>query len=294
MQAAFTLDALNDLGPSEFAAALGDIFEHAPWVAERACQRRPFATVTALHEAMLASLAAAPAEAVTGFLNNHPDLAGPASRVQPLTAASQQEQSIAGLDALTQEDTARLAGWNAHYRKRFGFPFIISARRHTHGSIFAEFERRLAGEPEAERRAALGEIARITALRLFDRVDGPGKPKVHGRLSTHLLDTARGCPAAGVAVQLFVLSDDGAARLIAEAVTDADGRTPQPLVAGRPVPIGTYELGFSIGDYLVRQDSGARPFLDIVPVRFGVAEPEAHYHIPLLFTPWSYSTYRGS
>src|ERR1700721_1896763 len=140
MHAAFTLDALNDMRPGEFVTALGDIFEHAPWVAEFAYQRRPFATVTALHQAMLAGLA----------------------------AASAWEQAIAGLDALTQEDTARLARWNAQYRERFGFPFIICARRHTHSSIFAEFERRLAGEPEAERRAALVEIARISALRLVD------------------------------------------------------------------------------------------------------------------------------
>jgi hydroxyisourate hydrolase len=96
-----------------------------------------------------------------------------------------------------------------------------------------------------------------------------------------------------VAVQLYVLSGNGAARPVAEAVTDADGRTPKPLVADRPVPIGTYELRFAIGNYLARQE-GARSFLDIVPVRFGVEEPEAHYHVPLLFTPWSYSTYRGS
>jgi 2-oxo-4-hydroxy-4-carboxy-5-ureidoimidazoline decarboxylase len=290
---AIELDALNDMERGAFAAAIGDIFEHAPWVAERAHERRPFATVRALHEAMLSAVAAVPPDAVTGFLNNHPDLAGPAARAPNLTVASQEEQAIAGLDALTQEDSADLARWNAQYRERFGFPFIVCARRHTHASIFAEFERRLAADPEAERRAALAQIARITALRLVDRVDGPGKPKVHGRLSTHLLDTARGTPAAGVAVQLYVLSGNGAARPVAEAVTDADGRTPKPLVADRPVPIGTYELRFAIGNYLARQE-GARSFLDIVPVRFGVEEPEAHYHVPLLFTPWSYSTYRGS
>jgi 2-oxo-4-hydroxy-4-carboxy-5-ureidoimidazoline decarboxylase len=292
---AVELDVLNHTGPGEFAAALGDIFEHAPWVAESAYSRRPFATVAALHEAMLAAPAAASPEAVTGFLNNHPDLAGPAARAADLTAASEQEQSIAGLDALTPEATARLAGWNAQYRERFGFPFIICVRRHTHDSIFAEFARRLAGDPEAERRAALSEIGRITALRLCDRVDGPGKPAIHGRLTTHLLDTASGSPAAGVDVRLFVLADDGSARLVAAARTDADGRTPQPLIAARPIPIGTYELRFAIGPYLAQRSGGvARPFLDIVPIRFGVAEPEAHYHVPLLFTPWSYSTYRGS
>jgi 2-oxo-4-hydroxy-4-carboxy-5-ureidoimidazoline decarboxylase len=294
MQTTVTLDALNAMEPGEFATSIGDIFEHAPWVAEHAAASRPFATVTVLHQAMLAALAAAPGETVTGLLNNHPDLAGPAARAPGLTAASEQEQAVAGLDALTADDTGRLARCNAQYRARFGFPFIICVRRHTQASIYAEFERRLAGEPEAERRAALDEIARITALRLFDRVDGPGKPRVHGRLSTHLLDTASGCPAAGVAVQLFVLADDGAARLIAETVTDADGRPPQPLIAAAPVPIGAYELRFAIGAYLARPGDAGRSFLDIVPVRFTVAEPEAHYHIPLLFTPWSYSTYRGS
>src|SRR5277367_3054833 len=112
MHAAFTLNTLNDMGPGDFVTALGDIFERAPWVAELAYQRHPFATVTGLHQAMLVGLAAVSMEKVTGFLNSHPDLAGPASREQRLTAASAWEQAIAGLDALTQEDAARLAQWN--------------------------------------------------------------------------------------------------------------------------------------------------------------------------------------
>jgi 2-oxo-4-hydroxy-4-carboxy-5-ureidoimidazoline decarboxylase len=294
MQAKLTLEALNDSSLGVFAAALGDVFEHAPWIAEGAHARRPFGTVAALHAAMLAALAAASPEAVTGFLNNHPDLAGPASRAGSLTAASEREQAIAGLDELTPEAAALLTGRNAQYRARFGFPFIICVRRHTHGSIFAEFERRLGGDADSERAAALAEIGRITALRLVDRVDGPGAPKVYGRLSTHLLDTARGSPAAGVPIRLLVIAADGSTRLIGEALTDADGRTPQPLISAKPVPVGTYELRFAIGDYIARQGNAGGRFLDVVPVRFYVAEPEAHYHIPLLFTPWSYSTYRGS
>ena len=114
-------------------------------------------------------------------------------------------------------------------------------------------------------------------------------PPVHGRLSTHLLDTTHGLPAAGVPIELYVLSADGSAALVAEAISNADGRTTAPLVSGRPIPNGTYELRFSLGAYL----SGAG-FLDVVPIRFKTTEPEAHYHVPLLFTPWSYSTYRGS
>ena len=78
-------------------------------------------------------------------------------------------------------------------------------------------------------------------------------------------------------------------------VSNERGRTDTPLVAGRPIPIGRYELRFSLGRYFAKHTASHGPaFLDIVPVRFNVAEPEAHYHIPLLCTPWSYSTYRGS
>ncbi len=79
-------------------------------------------------------------------------------------------------------------------------------------------------------------------------------------------------------------------------MTNADGRTDRPLIDDRPIPIGIYELRFGIGDYFARQGKRLAdpPFLDIVPLRFAVAEPEGHYHVPLLATPWSYSTYRGS
>jgi 2-oxo-4-hydroxy-4-carboxy-5-ureidoimidazoline decarboxylase len=284
-----SLSALNDASREEFLAVLSDVFEHAPWVAEAAFARRPFATVIALHEAMLAELAALPAAPLTAFLNNHPDLAGRTARGEPLTVDSAREQAGAGLDRLTAEGTALLVQWNAQYRARFGFPFIICALRHTKNSIFTEFVRRLGGDAASERHTALEEIARITALRLTRKIEGAGMPPVHGRLSTHLLDTTRGLPAAGVPIELYVLSADGSAALVAEATSNADGRTTAPLISGRPIPNGTYELRFSLGAYL----SGAG-FLDVVPIRFKTAEPEAHYHVPLLFTPWSYSTYRGS
>ena len=286
------LARLNELDRAAFVAVLGEVFEHAPWLAEAAAAARPFATVMDLHRAMLAALAAAPAESITQFLGNHPNLAGPAARADPLTADSAREQAGAGLDRLSEEETVRLAQWNAQYCARFGFPFIICALRHGKDSILAEFARRLAGDVAAERRAALDEIGRISALRLTRKVTGPGMPKVHGALSTHLLDTARGRPAAGVPVELYALSEDGGAELVAGATSNADGRTDAPLIAGRPVPNGGWELRFAVGAYLA--EHGAAGFLDVVPVRFATREPEAHYHIPLLFTPWSYSTYRGS
>ena len=117
-----------------------------------------------------------------------------------------------------------------------------------------------------------------------------------GRLTTHILDTMRGKPGAGVRVELFALDAGGAPRRIAEAVTNADGRTETPLLAGEAMKAGRYELLFHIGDYFKRSGAAAGdpPFLDVVPVRFAVADPAAHYHVPLLASPWSYTTYRGS
>ena len=287
----YPLAQLNAATPAEFVAALGDIFEHAPWVAEAAASRRPFATVTALHEAMLAILAATPEPQLLRFLNNHPDLASPRERSQSLTADSQREQTGAGLDLLTPEETAMLADGNASYRARFGFPFIICALRHSQDAIFAALERRLHGDPASEHRTALAEIARISALRLARKVEGDGMPPVFGALSTHLLDTATGTPAAGIPIELHLVSKTGT-RLITAAISNADGRTDQRLIHGRPIPIGTYELRFTIGGYFAERNIAS--LYDVVPLRFTVAEAEAHYHIPLLFSPWSYTTYRGS
>ena len=115
-----------------------------------------------------------------------------------------------------------------------------------------------------------------------------------GRLSTHVLDIAAGRPAAGVALELHRL--DGESRvLVGRAQTNADGRTDAPLMAGEAFQTGTYELTFHIGAYFARTGTAAPlPFLDSVPLRFTLSDANGHYHVPLLATPWSYSTYRGS
>lgn len=115
------------------------------------------------------------------------------------------------------------------------------------------------------------------------------------RLSTHVLDTASGRPADGLFLQLFRL--DGAQRtLIREARTNADGRTDRALLSGDTIPVGTYELLFHAGDYFRSHGTPLPdpPFLDQIPIRFALADTDGHYHIPLLLSPWSYSTYRGS
>jgi 2-oxo-4-hydroxy-4-carboxy-5-ureidoimidazoline decarboxylase len=288
--------AFNGASVEDFAAQLGNVYEHAPWLAARAASARPFATVTALYEALRSALRqASPAEQL-GLIRGHPDLAGKMARAGALTAESTGEQASAGLDRLSEPEYAAFHRLNDAYRARFGFPFILCVRRHTKGSILASFEQRLANDADAERATALAEIDRIAALRLAALVTGEGPLRVNGRLSTHVLDTHGGTPASGLAVELHELSGEGSARLVAAARTNADGRTDAPLIAGRPVPIGSYELRFAVGDYFAaRGVKLAEPaFLEVIPVRFAVAEAEANYHVPLLVTPWSYSTYRGS
>jgi 5-hydroxyisourate hydrolase len=121
-----------------------------------------------------------------------------------------------------------------------------------------------------------------------------------GSLTTHVLDLARGCPAADVRVELWRLDASGGSRTCLVAThTNADGRTDGPLLAGADFTAGGYELLFDVGEYFARQEAAtatkaALSFLGQVPVRFHVADPAAHYHVPLLVTPWGYSTYRGS
>src|SRR5499433_3881122 len=284
------LAELNAADAAAFMAALGDVYEHAPWVAQAASKQRPFPTLADLHKAMMAAVRAAPAEQQLALIKGHPDLAGKAARAGAMTVDSKAEQASAGLDRLSEAEFAQFHRLNNAYREKFGIPFIICARRYNKDSILQQFERRLQNSMAAETETALGEIFRITALRLDQRLEAADRLDVHGRLSTHVLDTHSGRPAAGVAIELLEVSANDEQRVIARAMTNRDGRTDEPLIGGRPLPIGRYELRFHVADYFA--GAGARraepPFLDVVPVRFAVAEAEGHYHVPLLVTPWSY------
>jgi len=117
-----------------------------------------------------------------------------------------------------------------------------------------------------------------------------------GRLTTHVLDTANGCPGEGIRVILYALGADGGMELLLEAVTNADGRVDAPLLEGAAFKVGSYMLEFAAGDYFRAHgiELSEPAFLDIVPIRFGIADAGAHYHVPLLISPYGYSTYRGS
>src|SRR5258707_1674513 len=246
--AALTLLELNESPREAFVAAVGDVFEHAAWVAEGAAGGRPYPTVAALHEGMMAAVRAASPELQLAFLRGHPELGGKVARAGAMTDDSKAEQGGLGLDRLSNEEFDRFERLNAAYGKKFGFPFIICVPRHTRDSILRNFQRRTHHGVEAELNAALAESGFITCLRLTPKVDGPGNPKTEGRISTHVLDTVSGKPAAGVKIALYEIGPS-ATPLLAETVTNADGRTDAPLVSGAPLRTGTYRLDFHVGDH---------------------------------------------
>jgi 2-oxo-4-hydroxy-4-carboxy-5-ureidoimidazoline decarboxylase len=168
------LAAINRLDAAGFVVRFGGVFEHAAWVAERAHAHGPFASVDALHGAMMRTVRAAPAETRIAFLNGHPELAGPEARARSMTADSASEQGSAGLDHMPPEDAEAFDRLNAAYRRRFGFPFIIAVRGRARSEILAIFAARLRGAPAEEEQAALDEIALITLMRLDRLVAGSG------------------------------------------------------------------------------------------------------------------------
>jgi 2-oxo-4-hydroxy-4-carboxy-5-ureidoimidazoline decarboxylase len=290
------LSDLNVCSKDDFVAALANVFEYSPWIAEQAAVLRPFAGVNELFAAMRSAVDRAPEELRLALIRAHPDLASKTQRAAGLTAESNAEQNSAGLDRLSDAEYKAFERVNNGYRAKFGFPYIVCVRRHTRDSILRDFERRLPNGAQAEAQTSIGEICQIAALRLDQLVTSDDRLSVHGRLSTHVLDTHSGRPAAGIPVELTELSDLGQPRVVARAVTNSDGRTDQPLIGGRPVPIGRYELTFRVGAYFADRDVPVSdpPFLDRIPLHFSVSEPEGHLHVPLLVTPWSYATYRGS
>jgi 2-oxo-4-hydroxy-4-carboxy-5-ureidoimidazoline decarboxylase len=290
------LDELNACTQRDFVAALANIFEYSPWVAEQAFAARPFAGVNALFAAMKTAVERAPEGQRLALIKAHPDLADKTRRAAGLTEESSAEQNSAGLDRLSDAEYEAFERVNTAYRTKFGFPYIICVRRHSRDSILRDFERRLPNDGATETAASIEEICRIAALRLDQLVASDDRLPVHGRLSTHVLDTHSGKPAKGIELELVERSALGTSRVVARAVTNADGRTDQPLIGGRPVPIGRYELIFGVRKYFEERGVPLSdpPFLDDIALRFAVSEPEGHLHVPLLVTPWSYATYRGS
>lgn len=161
-----TLDELNRLDDSSFAATLAGVYEHSPWVADGAVAGRPYANVEALHRAMCAVVARADAAAQLALIRAHPELAGKAMARKTLTADSTSEQSGAGLTECSAAELATLTALNDRYNARFGFPFILAAKGHDRASVIAEFARRVECDRDTELAENLRQIDRIAGLRL--------------------------------------------------------------------------------------------------------------------------------
>lgn len=167
----WTLEDINEMDLPQFVEALGWIFEHSPWVAERAFPHGPFTSIDALHSAMAEAVRSATPEERLKLLRAHPDLAG---RLQ-MSSASVSEQKNAGLSDLTPEEYADFTACNNTYTGKFGFPFIMAVRGQNKHSIREAMLRRLDSTPEAELDTALQEVAKIARFRLLDLLAPTGE-----------------------------------------------------------------------------------------------------------------------
>jgi 2-oxo-4-hydroxy-4-carboxy-5-ureidoimidazoline decarboxylase len=166
-----TLAQVNALDRERFVAALGEVFEHSPWIAEVAWSLRPFASIDALHIAMVGAMRSASAADQLALLRAHPELAGKAAIRGELTADSKIEQSGAGLDRCSPAEYARLQELNGAYNKKFGFPFIIAVKGLDRAAIIARFTERIERDRPREFDEALGQIGAIARFRLEALID---------------------------------------------------------------------------------------------------------------------------
>ena len=162
-----SLAEINRLAPAAFTQRFGALFEHSPWVAERAWSQRPFESVARLHEAMMRVVSEASEEEKLALVRSHPELAGREAQAGTLTPDSSGEQGRLGFSALSKAEFTRMAGINRAYREKFGFPCIVALRRHaSRAGVMAEMERRLGNEAQTELANALEQIGHITRGRL--------------------------------------------------------------------------------------------------------------------------------
>jgi len=166
-----TVQLLNELDQNDFVRVVGPAFELSPWIAERAWEARPFGDIKALHQALTAVVRRATEEEQVALIRAHPDLVGRAAREGTLTPESQREQAGAGLGDLTDEEIRLFEQYNAAYRDRFGFPFVICARENKKDIILKAFPERLENNRPQEIAAALTEIERIARFRLVDLLE---------------------------------------------------------------------------------------------------------------------------
>ena len=260
-------------------------------------------------------------EAQLELLRCHPDLCLKLEQLDQekveITNESRQEQGRAGLSTLTPTERTNFPKWNEEYKLKFNFPFILAVRNASKYTVLSALQGRLdnsnnnGGTVHEEIGCALYQVNKIAFMRLLEKVTYSTTSESGGHggfLTCHVLDTANGVPAAGMRIELYRYvdskeegnNDNGAMKkkLIETFITNSDGRLPHgPALSGCNFTVGQYQWKFYVGDYFARFANSritGTPFLDVVPLNFGLDDPTDHYHVPLLCSPWSYSTYRGS
>lgn len=276
---------LNALSEREARAALERCCGAARWVALMLA-RRPYGDREALFAAAEECYKQlGPSDYLEAF-SHHPRIGGDlaALRARFTTTASWSSDEQAGASGASDETLEALRGGNLQYEARFGHIFIVCASGKSAAEMLELLRARLGNSPERELAIAAEEQLAITRLRL-DKLALPGK------LTTHVLDTALGRPATNLRVRLEQLEQGAAAVAIAERTTDGDGRVPD-LLAGRALELASYRLTFEVGPYFAA--SARDCFYPEVTITFAVRAPNEHHHVPLLISPFGYSTYRGS
>ena len=288
------MSEVNRMSNVDFCEYFSGVFERTPWIPAAVVERRPFASKGALLSAMADVLARAEPARKLALLQAHPMLGGQAAKRGDVTTHSKSEQAGLGLDRMEGEEDDAFAKLNQAYLERFGFPFIIAVRgQRDRQAILAALRQRFESSPDVEREQALAEVVKIAGFRLDGLIldDEIAVPPL--TLSLHVLDTASGTAGAGLAFTLSRIEAQDAEPEVRIAltgsVTDAGGRW----ALDRAIALagGLYELVFEAGAY--QAEKGRDSFYDRIALRFRLQGSGGHYHIPLILSPFGYSTYRG-
>jgi 5-hydroxyisourate hydrolase/2-oxo-4-hydroxy-4-carboxy-5-ureidoimidazoline decarboxylase len=276
-----TLAELNGLDDAAAVRELLRCCGSTRWAHEMA-GARPFASMDAMTAAADTISAGLDRADWLEAFSAHPQIgsSGSSGSSGDWSAAEQAGAASASSDVL-----ARLSEANREYEARFGYIFIVCATGKSAEEMLQLLEGRLDNDPLIEIRIAAGEQRKITRLRIAKLLESSG------RITTHVLDTSRGCPGAGMSVVLEIRNGDAWSR-VGQGTTDANGRL-ATLTENQPMIAGDYRLTFDTGGYL-RARGAADAFFPDVTITFTVADASQHFHVPLLLSPFGYSTYRGS
>lgn len=285
-----TPEAFNSLSQAVATETLATCCGAQRWVADME-GLRPFGSIEFLHTAAIATWydQCGPKDWLEAF-EHHPKIGDLKSLTQKFAStkewAGQEQQSV---NTATRTILEALAAGNTAYEQQFGYIFIVCATGKSAAEMLRLLQDRLSNDPETELRIAMGEQAKITAIRLNKLIEeNSAMSKSH--ITTHVLDTSLGKPGQGISIRLMMPHGDNW-KTLAQGITDNDGRIGDLLPPGKLLAPGPYKMVFDTGAYFAA--TGQRTFYPWVEIQFTVFD-DSHYHVPLLLNPFGYSTYRGS